>query len=31
MLEVAGHVGMWGSAAAFAAGVLLFIYRFWLL
>jgi hypothetical protein len=30
VLEVAAHVGMWGSAAAFAAAILLFIYRFWL-
>jgi hypothetical protein len=29
ILAVAGHVGMWGSAAAFAAAILLFIYRFW--
>jgi hypothetical protein len=31
LLEVLGHIGMWGSAAAFAAGILLFAYRFWVL
>ena len=31
LLEVLGRIGMWGSAAAFAAGILLFAYRFWIL
>jgi hypothetical protein len=30
-LEILGHVGMWGSALAFAFGILLFAYRFWVL
>jgi hypothetical protein len=31
LLEVLGHIGMWGSAGAFALAILLFIYRFWTL
>lgn len=28
IMEWLGHIGMWGSAACFAAGLLLFMYRF---
>jgi hypothetical protein len=31
LLEILGHIGMWGSAAALIAGILLFAYRFWVL
>ena len=30
MLEVLGHIGMWGAAAAFALGIVIFAYRFWI-